>query len=47
VTRGQPLVEIHHRDGRGVDEALSICCGAFTIADEPPPARPVILGDVR
>jgi pyrimidine-nucleoside phosphorylase len=47
VTRGQPLAEIHHRNGRGVDEALSMCCAAFTIADEPPPARPVILGDVR
>jgi len=47
VTRGQLLAEIHHRHGRGVDEALSMCCAAFTIADEPPPARPVILGDVR
>ena len=47
VTRGQPLAEIHHRDGRGVEEALSMCCAAFTIADEAPPARPVIIGDVR
>jgi pyrimidine-nucleoside phosphorylase len=47
VTRGQRLVEIHHRDGRGVSEALSICSAAFTITDEPPMVHPVILGDVR
>jgi pyrimidine-nucleoside phosphorylase len=47
VTRGQPLLEIHHRDGRAVSEALSICSTAFIITDEPPMVRPVILGDVR
>jgi len=47
VTRGQPLMEIHHRDGRAVSEALSICSTAFTITDEPPLVHPVILGDVR
>jgi pyrimidine-nucleoside phosphorylase len=47
VTRGQPLMEIHHRNGRGVSDALSICSAAFTITDEPPMVRPVILGDVR
>jgi pyrimidine-nucleoside phosphorylase len=47
VTRGQPLVEIHHRNGRAVSEAMSICSTAVTITDEPPMVRPVILGDVR
>jgi pyrimidine-nucleoside phosphorylase len=47
VTRGEALVEIRHRNGRGLSEALSMCCAAFTITDEPPPARPVVLGDVR
>jgi pyrimidine-nucleoside phosphorylase len=47
VTRGETLAEIHHRHGRGVNIALSMCCDAFTIVDEPPPVRPVILGDVR
>ena len=47
VARGQPLMEIHHRNGRAVSEALSICSTAFTISDEPPTARPVILGHVR
>jgi pyrimidine-nucleoside phosphorylase len=47
IARGQPLVDIYHRDGRGITEALSICSAAFTITDEPPTLRPVILGDVR
>jgi thymidine phosphorylase len=36
VTRGQPLIEIHHRNGRAVTEAMSICSAAVTITDEPP-----------
>jgi pyrimidine-nucleoside phosphorylase len=47
VERGQPLIEIHHRDGRGVNAALALCSDAITIADEPAPRRPVVLGDVR
>ena len=47
VARGQPLADIHHRDGRGVTEAMSLCSAAFTITGEPPTLRPVILGDVR
>ena len=47
VTRGQPLMEIHHRDGRALSEALAICSTALTITDEPPNVRSVILGDVR
>jgi len=47
VERGQPLVEIHHRDGRGVNAALALCRDAVTIGDEPPPMRPVILDNVR
>ena len=47
VTRGQPLVEIHHRNGRAAREARAICSTAFTITDEPPMVRSVILRDVR
>ena len=47
VERGQPLIEIHHRDGRGVNAALALCSDAIVIGDEAPPARPVILRDVR
>jgi pyrimidine-nucleoside phosphorylase len=47
VRRGQTLVEIHHRNGRGLAEALSLCCAAFTITEERPTVRQVVLGDVR
>jgi pyrimidine-nucleoside phosphorylase len=47
VERGQPLVEIHHRAGRGVNAALALCSDAVSIGDEAPPEHPVILGDVR
>jgi pyrimidine-nucleoside phosphorylase len=46
VTRGQALVELHHRD-RGVDEALEFCRSAIAIEDEPPPRREKVLGEVR
>ena len=47
VERGEPLLEIHHRDGRGVNAALALCSDAVTIEDDAQPPRPVILGDVR
>ena len=47
VERREPLVEIHHRDGRGVNAALALCSDAVTIEDEAQPPHPVILGDVR
>jgi pyrimidine-nucleoside phosphorylase len=47
VERGEPLVEIHHRDGCGVNAALALCCDAVTIEDDARPPRPVILGNVR
>jgi pyrimidine-nucleoside phosphorylase len=47
VTAGQPLLELHHRNGRGVEAALALCRAAIAIADAPPPHRATILGHVR
>jgi pyrimidine-nucleoside phosphorylase len=47
VAAGQPLLELHHRDGRGVDAALALCRAATAIGDEPPPHRNTVLGEVR
>lgn len=47
VQEGDALLELHHRDGRGLDAALALCRHAVTIGDEPPPRRAKVLGEVR
>ncbi len=47
VREGQPLLELHHRGGRGVDAALRMCHDAVAIVDAPPPARQEVIGEVR
>ncbi|MBM3777696.1 MAG: thymidine phosphorylase [Acidimicrobiia bacterium] len=47
VSRGQPLVELHHREGRGLDEALALCRQACAIGGVPPPPGPLLLDEVR
>ena len=39
IRAGDPLVDVHHRDGRGLEEALSLCRGAIAIGDQPAPHR--------
>lgn len=47
VRKGQPLVELQHRDSRGLDAATTLCRDAVHIGDAPPAARAKILGEVR
>ena len=53
VSAGQPLLELHHRGGRGLDAALDLCSHAIDIGDEAPargagPSGPEkILAEVR
>jgi thymidine phosphorylase len=49
VQAGQPLLEFHHRGGRGLDAARSLCRAAIAITDEPAGtgAGERILGEVR
>jgi thymidine phosphorylase len=46
VQAGDPVLELHHRDGRGLDAALALCRGAVTVADERPKPRPKILAEI-
>jgi pyrimidine-nucleoside phosphorylase len=43
VAAGEPLAEIHAAAEATADEAAQELAAAFTIADEPPPQRPVVL----
>jgi pyrimidine-nucleoside phosphorylase len=43
VKRGDPIVEIHHRAGRGLSEARTLLEHAIAVGDQPPPARPLVL----
>ena len=47
VEAGQPLLELHHRGGRGLEAALALCAEGVTVADLAPPPRPTILDEVR
>jgi len=47
VRPGMPLLELHHRDGRGLDSAIALCRTAVAIADNPPAPRAKVLGEVR
>jgi pyrimidine-nucleoside phosphorylase len=43
VRPGQPIVELHHRDPERLAAALDLLGRACVIADEPPPAPPLIM----
>ncbi len=48
VTDGDALVEIHHRDGIGLEAAAALCRGAAEIGETPPPPpREKVLAEVR
>src|SRR5262249_45343057 len=52
VKAGDPIIEIHHRGGRGVAEARRLIEAALEIADAPVAARPLVLeriesGEIR
>ncbi|MGH2997552.1 MAG: thymidine phosphorylase, partial [Gaiellaceae bacterium] len=43
VAAGEPLAEIHARDAASAAEAVAEVAGAFELANEPPPLRPIVL----
>ena len=46
VRGGDPVFDVHHRGGRGLDAALPLLRDAISISDVPPAARPLIVGAV-
>jgi pyrimidine-nucleoside phosphorylase len=48
VREGDPLAELHHRDGLHLDEAMDLCRGAIVVADDgSAAAADRVLGEVR
>jgi thymidine phosphorylase len=47
VRAGDPLLDIVYRDEQRLDRSLELVTRAIVIGDAPPPARPLILGEVR
>ncbi len=47
VRAGDLLAELHHRDGRGVAEAVALCAGAIDIGDHQPPRREHVIDHVQ
>jgi len=43
VRSGDSILRVHHRGGRGLEEALSLLDEAVRIADEPPAGRPIVI----
>jgi len=47
VRKGDPVIEIHHRGGRGLAEARRLLESALQIADEVPAPRPLVLDRIQ
>jgi pyrimidine-nucleoside phosphorylase len=47
VDAGQVLLDLHHRDGHGLDEAQALCVRAVQIGDAAGPHREHVLAEVR
>jgi pyrimidine-nucleoside phosphorylase len=47
VKKGDPVLEIHHRQGRGLPEARALLSAAIDISDTPADTRPLILDRIQ
>jgi pyrimidine-nucleoside phosphorylase len=47
IRRGEPLLTLHHRERRGLDEALALCAQAVLITEDAPALLPHVLDEVR
>ncbi|HXW05394.1 MAG TPA: thymidine phosphorylase [Vicinamibacterales bacterium] len=47
VQEGEAVLQVHHRGGRGLAEALPLIRDAMRVTDAPPAAAPVIVDEIR
>ena len=47
VKQGDPVIEIHHRNGHGLADARQLLEAAIQIADAPEAARPLVLDRIQ
>jgi pyrimidine-nucleoside phosphorylase len=47
VREGQPVLELCHRGGRGLPDALAVCRAALAIGESAPAPRPAVQAEVR
>jgi pyrimidine-nucleoside phosphorylase len=47
VREGQPVLELCHRGGRGLPDALAVCRAALVIGESAPAQRPAVQAEVR
>jgi len=47
VKKGDGIIEIHHRGGRGLEEARRLLTAAIAIADQPVRVRPLVLDRIH
>jgi pyrimidine-nucleoside phosphorylase len=47
VREGQPVLELCHRGGRGLPDALAVCRAALAIGESAPEQRPAVQAEVR
>ena len=43
VNAGDAILEVRHRSGRGLTEAIELLTRSIRISDDPPTARPLVL----
>ena len=47
VNAGDPVLELHYRDRARLETAVALATRAIVIGDQPPPARRLVVGEVR
>jgi thymidine phosphorylase len=47
VAAGEPLIQLRHRDGHGLEAARELCAAAITMSDHAPAHRDKVLDEIR